>query len=105
MATALGKPIAPFKIHDIRRTVRTHLSALPIPQHIAERIIGHAQPGLIQVYDRWTFLDEKRRGIELWEDRLRDIINGRQILRTSPPSCPCTRTSITRHARCGRRPA
>ena len=74
MSAALGKPVAPFKIHDLRRTVRTHLSALPIPQHIAERIIAHAQPGLIQTYDRWSFLEEKRQGIELWEARLRGII-------------------------------
>jgi integrase len=74
MAAELGQEVAPFKIHDIRRSVRTHLSALPIPQHIAERIIGHAQPGLIQTYDRWSFLDEKRQGIELWEARLRGII-------------------------------
>ena len=74
MAAELGHPVEPFVIHDIRRTVRTHLSALPIPQHVAERIIGHAQPGLIQTYDRWSFLEEKRQGIELWEARLRDII-------------------------------
>ena len=66
--------LAPFKIHDIRRTVRTHFSALPIPQHIAERIIGHAQPGLIQTYDLWTYLEEKRNGIELWESRLLGIV-------------------------------
>jgi integrase len=78
MAAELGHPVEPFVIHDIRRSVRTHLSALPIPQHIAERIIGHAQPGLIQTYDRWGFLEEKRNGIELWEARLRGIIGAAQ---------------------------
>jgi integrase len=77
MSETLGKPVAPFVIHDIRRTVRTHLSALPIPQHICERIIGHAQPGLIQVYDRWSHLEEKRHGLELWEARLRDILTAK----------------------------
>lgn len=75
MAAALDvKAVEPFVIHDLRRTMRTHLSALPIPQHVAERIIGHAQPGLIQTYDRFAFEDEKRRGLELWEERLSQIV-------------------------------
>src|SRR5262249_8806136 len=31
MAAALGREVAPFVIHDIRRTMRTGLSALPVP--------------------------------------------------------------------------
>ena len=74
MAKELGRPIQPFTIRDLRRTVRTNLSALPIPQHVAERMIAHAQPGIIQTYNLWSFMEEKRQGFELWEARLRGII-------------------------------
>ena len=40
-----------------------------------ELIIGHAQKGLHKVYDHYAYLDEKRRGLELWAARLRTIIN------------------------------
>jgi integrase len=64
----------PFVIHDIRRTMRTGLSALPIPPDVAELIIAHARPGLRRVYDQYSFEVEKRHALELWAGRLRDIV-------------------------------
>ena len=69
-----GKMAGPWILHDIRRTVRTNLSALPITNDVAELVIGHAQPGLHQIYDQYAYLDEKRRALELWAMRLRDIV-------------------------------
>jgi integrase len=65
----------PWVVHDIRRTVRSHLSALPVEQHVRELVIGHALKGLHKVYDRYEYLDEKRRALELWQQRLRGILN------------------------------
>jgi hypothetical protein len=45
MLAELGE-LAPFVIHDIRRSVRTGLSALPVPDLIRELVIGHTKPGL-----------------------------------------------------------
>jgi integrase len=64
----------PWTIHDIRRTVRTGLSALPIPDLVRELVIAHAKPGLHKVYDQYAYLDEKRRALELWETRLLEIV-------------------------------
>jgi integrase len=69
-----GKMAGPWILHDVRRTVRTGLSALPITDTVKELVIGHAQPGLHQVYDQHAYVDEKRRALELWAMRLRDII-------------------------------
>jgi integrase len=71
---AIAEPIAPWRFHDLRRTMRTGLSALPIPNNVAELCIAHAQPGLHQVYDRHSYRDEKRRAFELWTARLAEII-------------------------------
>jgi len=64
----------PFVIHDIRRTVRTGLSALPVPDLVRELVIAHTKPGLHKVYDQYAYLDEKRHALELWTARLRSII-------------------------------
>jgi hypothetical protein len=61
-------------IHDLRRTVRTHLSALPVEDLVHELVIAHARPGLHEVYDRHGYEAEKRRCLELWERRLMSIV-------------------------------
>src|SRR5262249_33131961 len=64
-------------IHDIRRTVRTRLSALPLPDPVRELVIAHAQRGLHKVYDQHSYINEKRRALELWTDRLLSIVEPR----------------------------
>jgi integrase len=66
--------LPPFVIHDVRRTVRTHLSALPVPDLVRELVIAHTKPGLHKVYDQHAYLDEKRHALTLWAGRLRDIV-------------------------------
>ena len=39
----LGREVAPYVLHDIRRTVRTRLSTLPIPDLVRELVIGRTQ--------------------------------------------------------------
>lgn len=58
--------IEEFTLHDLRRTVRTGLARLGVQPHIAERILSHKQRGVIGVYDRHQYLDEKRKALELW---------------------------------------
>jgi integrase len=61
-------------IHDLRRTVRTHLSALPVQDMVRELVIAHAQRGLHAVYDQHLYRDEKRECLTLWEKRLKGIL-------------------------------
>ena len=75
MAAELDGPVDPFVIHDIRRTMRTGLSALPIPDRVRELVIAHAQPGLHKVYDQHAYEQEKRHALELWAQRLRHIVS------------------------------
>jgi integrase len=66
--------IDPFVVHDVRRTMRTRLSALPVPDLIRELVIAHTKPGLHRVYDLHAYVDEKRRALDLWAAELRDIV-------------------------------
>jgi integrase len=64
-----------FVIHDIRRTVRTGLSAIPnISDLVRELVIAHTKPGLHKVYDQHAYLDEKRFALDSWAARLRNIV-------------------------------
>ncbi len=61
-------------LHDLRRTMRTHLSALPVDDMVRELVIAHAKKGLHKVYDQHAYLAEKRRCLGLWEARLAHIV-------------------------------
>jgi integrase len=76
---AMPVPIAPWRFHDLRRSMRTGLSALPIPSNVCELCIAHAQPGLHRVYDQHSYRDEKRRALEMWADRLHMIVEPQEI--------------------------
>jgi integrase len=63
-----------WKIHDLRRSMRTHLSALPVQDMVRELIIAHARPGLHKVYDQHNYRAEKRECLEMWAVRLKGIV-------------------------------
>jgi integrase len=59
--------------HDIRRTVRSNLSALRVAEEVREAVLAHARPGIKGTYDLYDYLDEKREALTLWAARLRNI--------------------------------
>jgi integrase len=65
-----------FTPHDLRRTVRSKLAELGEPDHIAERVLGHKLQGVMAVYNRHSYDQEKRETLERREARLKEIING-----------------------------
>jgi integrase len=72
---ALAGPMPHFVFHDLRRTVRTNLSAIPeISDRVREVMIAH-NGGMHAVYDLHTYELEKRQGFGLWNARLRGILD------------------------------
>jgi integrase len=59
--------------HDVRRTVRSNLARLRVPEAAAEAVMAHVRPGVVGVYDRHAYIDEKRDALMLWAARLREI--------------------------------
>jgi integrase len=59
--------LAPWRTHDLRRTCRTGMGMLGVPVHVAELVIGHALTGIVAIYDRYTYLAEKRSALTRWE--------------------------------------
>ena len=62
-----------FTPHDLRRTVRTGLAALGVSDVVAERVLGHKLQGLLAVYNRHSYDQEKRQALQLWEAHLATI--------------------------------
>ena len=69
------EPLPRWTNHDIRRSARSQLSSLKVPDVVCEAILAHARPGVKQTYDRYGYLDEKREALQLWAARLHGIIN------------------------------
>jgi integrase len=69
-----GVKLVPWVNHDLRRVVRTNLSALDVADHIAEICLGHGRKGLQRVYDRHRYLDQQRDAFERWAAKLRTIV-------------------------------
>ena len=63
-----------WKFHDLRRTVATNLTKLGIDRLILQKIINHSERGVTQVYDRYSYMDEKREALQKWADRLDEIV-------------------------------
>jgi integrase len=74
VAERLGASPPPWVIHDIRRTVRTRLASLRVPDMVAEMVIGHGRKVLQRVYDQHRYVDEMREALELWAAHLRSIV-------------------------------
>ena len=63
-----------FRLHDLRRTVRTRLPGLGVSPDVAERVLGHALPGMRKVYDQYDYLPQTRRALEAWSAELDRIL-------------------------------
>jgi integrase len=63
-----------FVLHDLRRTMRTHLASLRVPDAIAELVLGHSKKGLIKVYNQHSHIDELRDALTRWGIHLRGIV-------------------------------
>jgi integrase len=63
-----------WKFHDLRRTVATNLTKLGIDRLILQKIINHSERGVTQIYDRYSYMDEKREALQKWADRLDEIV-------------------------------
>jgi len=68
-------PIEPFTPHDLRRTMRTGLSELSVPPHIAERCLNHSLGRIMETYDTFDYVNERREALNEWARKIDDYIN------------------------------
>ena len=59
--------VSGWRLHDLRRTMRTGLSRLGVSREVAERALNHVQPGLVAVYDQHPYKAEVLAAIRRWQ--------------------------------------
>ena len=67
--------LPPWVNHDLRRTVRSGLSALRVPHNVAEAVLAHRQGGIAATYDLHEYQAEKAEALEAWAQRIKAIVN------------------------------
>jgi integrase len=60
------KGVQQIVLHDLRSTMRSHLSGLGVRTEVAERALNHTQPGMAGIYDRNDFRDERAAALNQW---------------------------------------
>lgn len=68
--------VTDFTPHDLRSTARSHLGAMGVDIITAERCLNHEIGGLVSVYDKNDYLDQRRRVLEKWAGFLEDCEKG-----------------------------
>ena len=72
-----SKPIAPWVLHDLRRTFVTRLNDLGVEPHVIEALVNHvggaAKIGVAGIYNRSAYGPQKRAALALWSDHVARI--------------------------------
>ena len=55
-----------WRFHDLRRTAATTMARLGIATSTISRVLNHEEGGVTAIYNRYSYLDEKRRALETW---------------------------------------
>jgi integrase len=67
-----------WRIHDLRRTMATGIQKLGVTLQVVEAVLGHtsgSRAGIVGVYQRHSFADEKRAALEQWGAKVREIVS------------------------------
>lgn len=78
-ADAAKIELADWRFHDFRRTVASNMARLGISLPVIEKLLNHTSgsfAGVVGVYQRHNYADEKRAAVEAWESFLQSSRNG-----------------------------
>jgi integrase len=73
-----GKPLAPWILHDLRRTMRSGLGRLGVQPHVAELVINHVKGGVEAIYDRYRYQSEIKAALALWAEHVLALVEKRE---------------------------
>ncbi|WP_422001177.1 tyrosine-type recombinase/integrase [Roseovarius mucosus] len=70
-----------WTFHDLRRTAATGMARLGVPVRVTEAVLNHVSgtaAGIVSVYQRHDYADEKRVALEAWADSVIDLVDDRR---------------------------
>jgi integrase len=72
--------VAPWRLHDFRRTCATGMAGIGIAPHVIEAVLNHvsgARASVAGTYNREAYEPEKRAALARWTDHIVGIVSGR----------------------------
>jgi integrase len=69
----------PWRLHDLRRTAASGMARLGINLPVIEKVLNHSSgsfAGIVAVYQKHHFSDEKRAALEAWGRHVQGLISG-----------------------------
>jgi integrase len=78
MSKLAGKPIKPFRLHDLRRTMASGLAKLGVPLPVTEKLLNHVSGsfgGIVSVYQTYDFDSEKAEALTRWASHLQGLVS------------------------------
>ena len=82
MRKILGDKFQAWRTHDLRRTAASGMAALGFQPHVIERVLNHvsgAQGGLVGVYQRHEYRDERKQAILAWGDYVSRLVSEKAL--------------------------
>jgi integrase len=77
--------VAPWRLHDLRRTAATHMVRLGVSEEVVGRVLNHAPKGVTaKVYALHTYAPEKRSALDRWAAELMRAVDGKAIGKVVP---------------------
>lgn len=76
---AESEPLAPWTLHDLRRTASSHMARLGLSKEIRGRVLNHAVSGVTdRHYTPFDFAPEKRSALDRWAAEVVRAVNGKK---------------------------
>lgn len=69
--------IAPYTLHDLRRTFSSNMAMQGVPIQVTEKILNHISgsvSGVAAVYNRYSYFDEMKEALERYDEFLAKLI-------------------------------
>ncbi len=75
LLVAREQAIEPWRLHDLRRTMATHMVRLSVPELVVGRVLNHAPQGVTaKTYALHSYEVEKREALSKWGDEVLQLI-------------------------------
>ena len=68
-----------WQVHDLRRTLVTHLASMKVDSNVADMLLNHtpaSKSGIKGVYQKFQFIDERKEAMMLWGRYIEKLISG-----------------------------
>lgn len=66
--------VEPYTLHDFRRNFSSGCAALQVDPMTVERVLAHAIPGVMGIYNRYSFLEPMRAALQKYEEWLQALL-------------------------------